>query len=86
MQSSYFLCELYRRRDFNRRLTHHLMQVVRGYNSRKLLSAGLGNYLFSKEPGADLPLLSHLESEQTYYNTPYRIAVFQHRLVLLLWP
>jgi hypothetical protein len=62
------------------------MQVARGYNSRKSVSAGLGNYLFTKEPGADLPLLSHLESEQTYYNTPYRIAAFQHRLVLLPRP
>jgi hypothetical protein len=62
------------------------MQMVRGYSPRKSVDAGLGNYRLTKEHGADLPLLSHLESKKTCYNVPCRAAGFQHRRVLLLRP
>jgi hypothetical protein len=86
MWSSCFLCELHWKLKFNHVLTLRFMQVVRGYSSRKSVSVGLGNSLLTKEPGVDLPLLSHLESEQTYYNIPCCVAASQHRLVLLLRP
>jgi hypothetical protein len=84
MWSSYFLCELYLTYELNRVLMPQLMQVVRGYSPRKSVSAGLGNYWLTKQHGADLPMLSHLESEKTCYNIPCRAAAFQHRRVLLL--